>query len=167
MIIRTIAMASGLAGAVGLSQFPEYSQQYTQRLSGAVEELSAVVAQFDADAAGLGLDREAALEDLRQGGRMGEARAISMGYVLNRHQMLSEDLAAIRRSTTIGKLLNAGRFTDLELARKAWGDFRPAMPVTGAGLGLAGIGFLAGYGLFAGLFGGLARLGRRRTGAEA
>ncbi|MBU3258607.1 DUF2937 family protein [Roseovarius sp. PS-C2] len=167
MIIKAIAMAGGLAGAVGLSQFPEYSQQYTQRLSGAVEELSAVVAQFDADAAGLGLSREAALRDLRQGSRMGEARAISMGHVLARHQRLSADLAAITDSTPLAKLLNAGRFTDVDLARKAWADFKPAVPVTGEGLGLAGLGFVAGYGLLAGLIGGLSRLGRRRRASAA
>src|SRR6056297_4171827 len=106
MIIRAIALAGGLAVSVGASQFPEYSQQYMQRLSGAVDELSGVVAQFDADAAGLGLDRVDALEELRAGGRMGEARAISMGYVLERHQRLNHDLAALRGSTMAGKILN-------------------------------------------------------------
>ena len=44
MFMRAIAVAGGLAGAAGLSQFPEFSQQYVQRLGGAVDELTAVVA---------------------------------------------------------------------------------------------------------------------------
>jgi len=166
MMIRAIAMAGGLAISAGLSQFPECSQQYMQRLSGAVDELSGVVAQFDADAAGLGLSRADALEELRAGGRMGEARAISMGYVLKRHQSLSRDLAALQGSTMAGKIMNINRFMDFELARKTWADFRPAVPLSGAGLTLAGLGFLAGYAVSGGVIGGLRRLRRRRKTAS-
>jgi len=40
--MRILATAGGIAGAVALSQFPEFSQQYVQRLSGATDELRAV-----------------------------------------------------------------------------------------------------------------------------
>ncbi|WP_300519133.1 DUF2937 family protein [Aliiroseovarius sp.] len=60
-MIRVLALVGGLGGAVTLSQFPEYSQQYLQRLAGAVDELSAVVAAFDASAAGFDLTRVEAL----------------------------------------------------------------------------------------------------------
>ena len=43
-MIRTLTLAGALAGAVSLSQFPEFSQQYLQRLSGAVDELLLYVA---------------------------------------------------------------------------------------------------------------------------
>jgi len=167
MIIRAIALAGGLAVSAGVSQFPEYSQQYMQRLSGAVDELSGVVAQFDADAAGLGLSRADALDELRAGSRMGEARAISMGYVLKRHQRLSRDLAVLKESTVAGKLLNANHLMDLELAREAWGDFKPAVPLSAAGLAFAGLGFLTGYGVVGGIVKGVARLRRRRKIATA
>ena len=57
MLLRAITMAGGLVGAAGLSQFPEFSQQYVQRLGGAVDELSRFVAEFDADAAAVGMTR--------------------------------------------------------------------------------------------------------------
>ena len=63
-MIRALILAGGVAGAAGLSQFPEYSQQYNQRLAGAVDELSHVVADFDASAAAEGLSREAALAQM-------------------------------------------------------------------------------------------------------
>ena len=47
MILRTMALAAGLTGAATLSQFPEFSQQYTQRLGGAVDELSAIVMMLE------------------------------------------------------------------------------------------------------------------------
>lgn len=160
--MKSLAVVGGLAVAAACSQFPKYSQQYMQRLSGAVDELSGVVTQFDADAESLGLTRQEALEDLSKGGGMGEARAISMGYVLKRHERLSADLAVFRNSTAVDKALNSWRLTEPELMRATWAEFRPAMPVTSEGLGFAGAGFVLGYGLFAGLLAGLARMVRRR-----
>ena len=55
MIARALALLGGLAGGVSLSQFPEYSQQYIQRLAGAVDELTLFVEGFDADATSVGL----------------------------------------------------------------------------------------------------------------
>ena len=164
MIIRAIAIVAGLAGAAGLSQFPAYSQQYTQRLAGAVEELSAVVARFDADAAGLGLSRAQALEDLRQGSRMAKARALSMQQVLARHARLSADLSALREAGFLSRLAQIQRFSDLDLAREAWGDFRPALPLSRAGLSLAAAGFVAGYVLLTILCGMAASIRRNARG---
>jgi hypothetical protein len=167
MIFRVIAMAGGLVCAAGLSQFPEYSQQYTQRLSGAVDELSGVVAQFDADAESLGLSRDAALAELALGSRMAQARAQSMGQVLERHARLSADLAVLETSTVVQKALKPLYFSDSDVARAAWADFKPAVPVTPEGAGFAGVGFVAGYGILAALLTGLGRLFRRRSHRQA
>ena len=40
-------MIGGLTGAAGLSQLPEFSQQYLQRLAGQVDELTRQVVEFD------------------------------------------------------------------------------------------------------------------------
>ena len=53
MILRALTLAGGLTGAAVSSQFPEFSQQYTQRLGGAVDALAVVVADFDAMALAL------------------------------------------------------------------------------------------------------------------
>ncbi|SHM01076.1 Protein of unknown function [Roseovarius litoreus] len=165
MILRAIAMACGLTGAVGLSQFPEFSQQYTQRLSGAVKELETIVARFDADAAGLGLTRAAALEDLAQGSAMGAARAQSMGQVLARHDRLQHALAKLSGTSSLHKALNIRGFADAELVRDTWAAYRPALPVTAEGLGFAAAGFILGYGLIGGALSGLGRLTSRRRQA--
>ena len=167
MIFRVIAVTGGLAFAAGLSQFPEYSQQYTQRLSGAVDELSSIVMQFDADAESLGLSRDAALAELSLGSRMGQARAQSMGQVLERHARLTADLAALKSSTTLQKALKPMHFSDSDVARAAWVDFKLAVPVTAQGVAFAGVGFIVGYGLLSGMMSGLARIFRRKPRGQA
>jgi hypothetical protein len=64
MIIRAAALAGGLAGAAGLSQYPAFTQQYTQHLAGRIEALSVVTADFDASAARAGLTRDEALAQM-------------------------------------------------------------------------------------------------------
>ncbi|WP_135501895.1 DUF2937 family protein [Roseovarius aestuariivivens] len=161
-MIRVLAVVAGLFGAVGLSQFPEYSQQYMQRLSGAVEELDRIVARFDADAESVGLTRSAALVDLASGGRMGEARALSMQRVVERHARLREDLLVLEGTTTVGKLLKYRRFSDDKIAKRALDDFKPAVPVTTEGFGFGAAGFGLGYSLVLCLGFATARLLRRR-----
>ena len=64
MIGRILGVSFGLLGAASFSQLPEFTQQYTQRLGGAVDELVHFVAEFDTDAAQTGLSRVEALKPL-------------------------------------------------------------------------------------------------------
>ena len=150
MILRILTLAGGLAGAAGVSQFPEYSQQYLQRLGGAVDELSRVVADFDASAAAEGLSREAALAQM-VGTDFVERRRADMERTIDRHDRLSADLAALRGTSPFQRAVQPQRFTDRELAQRAWDDFKPAVPVTVEGLSFAGIGFLGGALILSGL----------------
>lgn len=146
MFFRALTLAGGLAGAAGLSQFPEFSQQYTQRLAGKVEELTRFVAQFDADAASVGLGREQALLDLARGGAIGAARAQSMADTIARQARLGAALKDLRAAGPFDRALNARAFADSELARSTLADFKPALPLTLAGAVFAAAGFLSGMG---------------------
>nr|WP_113910513.1 DUF2937 family protein [Roseovarius dicentrarchi] len=147
MLGRALILAGGLAGAAGLSQFPEFSQQYVQRLGGAVDELRGFVKGFDADAAEVGLGREAALEDLRGGGAMGAQRAETVAGVIVRYERLSADLDALRRAGPFTRAYRARSLGDAQIASAAWDEFKPAMPLTFEGAMFAGAGFLGGLGL--------------------
>lgn len=151
MLARALALGAGLTGAAGVSQFPEYSQQYMQRLGGAVDELQRVVDAFDADAASLDMSREAALVDLAEGGEMGAARADTMVATFERHARLSGDLAQMQGLGPFSRAKYAARFTDTELAGRVWENYKPAMPVTFEGAIFAGLGFLGGLALFSAL----------------
>ena len=91
MIVRAITLAGGLAVGAGTSQFPEFSQQYAQRLGGAVDALSEVVADFDTSAAVEGLSRSEALEQMI-GADFIERRRADMERTFDRHAVLTEDL---------------------------------------------------------------------------
>jgi hypothetical protein len=144
MIGKVLAVVAGMTGAAGVSQFPEYSQQYTQRLAGAVDELQRIVDGFDQDADALGLSREAALVSLAQGGDVGVARAERVAQTIARHQRLSGDLGALRQAGPFMRAYQAGRFSDGDIARAAWRDFRPAVPVSFEGFVFSAVGFVCG-----------------------
>ncbi len=159
-MIRAFAMAGGIAGAVALSQFPEFSQQYMQRLSGAVDELRLVTADFDRSARVAGLSREEALAQIG-GTRFMDDLRVSMAASLRRHDRLEADYRALAGLEPLGRLARLWHFRDIELARRTWEEFRPALPVTGDGLVFAGIGFGAGWALVSLLLVALARPFRR------
>ncbi|MFX0541372.1 DUF2937 family protein [Roseovarius sp. S4756] len=166
-MLRALTLVGGLAGAAGLSQFPEFSQQYVQRLGGAVDELGRFVAEFDADAAEVGLSRETALSDLAQGGVMGGQRAETMEGVIQRHQRLAEDLAALRKAGPFTRAHRIGKFADPEIAGAAWQAFQPAVPLTAAGGIFAGAGFLGGLATVGGVLALLRAPFRRRRARVA
>ncbi|MFD2739032.1 DUF2937 family protein [Sulfitobacter aestuarii] len=149
MILRVLTLAGGLASAAALSQFPEFSQQYLQRLGGAVDALGEVVADFDASAETLGLSREAALEQMR-GNDFVERRRLDMQRSFARHESLQADLAVLRGSGAFERAYGLPHMRDGELIRATWAAYRPALPLTATGMIFAGAGFLGGA-LFTGL----------------
>ncbi len=165
-MIRTLSMAAGIAGAVGFSQFPEFTQQYMQRLSGAVDELRAIVLAFDATAASAGMTREEALADLDGSAFQSDLQTALAGQI-NRYEALSADYSALRQADPLARLAQLHRFTDPDLARRTWEDFRPAVPASTDGLMFAGIGFAGGWLGLGLLFALLARLFRRRPRGTA
>lgn len=143
MILRSITLAGGLAAAVTTSQFPEYSQQYLQRLGGAVDALGEVVADFDASAQAAGLSRQDALAQM-QGTDFLVRRRADMTRSINRHMQLSDDLRTLEGHGPFMRAYHVSRLTDPAIAQAAWDVYRPAVPVGFAGLTFAGIGFVAG-----------------------
>ncbi|MEL6609972.1 MAG: DUF2937 family protein [Pseudomonadota bacterium] len=170
MIRGVLTLVFGLSGAAGLSQFPEFSQQYLQRLAGAVQVLEEDVAEFDADAAALAMDRGGMLDALSQT-EAGSLRADTMGRKIDRFETLSANLSALRDAGPFARLAQAPRFTDPDLAAGALEDFKPAVPLTAEGAGFAAIGFALGWALLGALWALLVwpirRLRRRRAASRA
>jgi hypothetical protein len=154
--MRSIVFAGGLAGAAATSQFPEFSQQYLQRLGSAVDALSEVVADFDASATASDLTREEALAEM-QGTAFLERRSADMTRSITRYERLSSDLETLQGQGPFMRAYNGTRFTDPEIASAAWDAFQPAVPVSFAGLTFAGAGFLSGSAILS-LILGLLRL---------
>jgi outer membrane murein-binding lipoprotein Lpp len=142
-MIRILAFLAGLSGAVGLSQFPAFSQQYLQRLAGAVDALSVSVARFDADARAAGLSREAALGEYARAGAFLAAQGQARADEIARFERLRADYDALRAAAPLQRLSLVHRFGDAELARGTWDDFRPALPATFDGMICALVGYAA------------------------
>ena len=94
-MLRALALTGGLLGAAVVSQFPEFTQQYTQRLGGQVEALETVLADFDASAQKAEMTREEALASMG-GSVFLENRRRDMRDTIERHARLSDDLAALQ-----------------------------------------------------------------------
>ncbi|WP_371168542.1 DUF2937 family protein [Aliiroseovarius sp. 2305UL8-7] len=143
-MIRALAMAGGLAGAVALSQFPEFSQQYMQRLSGARTELKVITGAFDLTAKAAGYSREDALENMGGSTFQNDLRD-QMKRNFNRYDSLDAAYVSLKGTEPLLRLTKLWHFRDTDLVQRTWDDFRPAIPVTADGLLCAGIGFVGGW----------------------
>ena len=150
---RMIAGVGGLGLALVLSQFPEYAQQYTQRLGGAVDELRVITEDFDRAAAEGGLDRTTALgryeasnDDFLAG------RGSSMTSTFQRYDQLSATLARIENADAIERLQSLPAYLDTDIGRRTLESYKPAVPVTMEGILSAGGGFILGYLVLSGIW---------------
>ena len=154
---RIFALFMSLFFGATFSQLPEYGQQYRQRLAGAIDELSALVRQFDKDARSSGLTRDQALDHYRKAGdRFLEKRGADMSGTIARLDRLQAQQRELTESVGIARLVPLATHVDADIGRRALAEFEPAAPLTTEGLGLTAIGLLFGrllapiFGLFVG-----------------
>jgi len=147
-----MANLPGIVGAVilgvSMSQFPEFTQQYQQRLGGAVDELRIITQEFDRAAASQGLNRDEALATYT-GLEFLEIRASDLQDTFDRYDRHSEDLVVLGNANSFDRLKNFTHMTDSKLVERTWQAFKPAIPVTSEGLSFAGLGALVGFAGFA------------------
>ena len=162
---KILVGAGAVAGLLTASQAPEFSQQYRQRLGGAVAELKVVTEDFDRDAAASSLTRQDALRSMRRSeNAFSRDRGESMTRTINRYEALAKQLQTLETAPPVlrpfGVLVNP----DKAIANEAWKIFEPAVPVTLSGitwgaLGALVLGFVTW--LFIGLLNLLTRGGRK------
>lgn len=149
MISRTLGLVAGAVMAAGLSQFPEFSQQYLQRLGGATDEVHAIAEKFRADAQAANLTVEAALASYDDSeNAFLAARGLSMREVIDRDRWLTAHMAAMSDPAGYNKLVAFAWSRDDAIARATLENYRPALPLTFEGAAYAGLGFLIGFFLF-------------------
>ena len=143
-MIRTLALAGGLCGAAALSQYPEFSQQYLQRLAGQVDALTIIVDDFEASAMEAGLTRTEALAEMT-GTTFLDQHQSDLLRTFRRHAVLSENLATLRAASPLQRIVMPQRLADPATLAATWGDYRPAMPLTVAGVVCGAIGLALGW----------------------
>ncbi|MFD1942303.1 DUF2937 family protein [Paradevosia shaoguanensis] len=143
---RALGVLGGLCLGVALSQFPEYAQQYTQRLGGAVDELKVITEEFDASALSGGLTRQQALDRyVASADAFLKDRGVSMERTFGRYDHLRLALEQVQGADALERLRNLPDYLDSEIGSRTLENFKPAVPVTAEGFLYAGAGFLAGY----------------------
>src|SRR5580692_8784035 len=125
MLLRRLALAVGLiCGLVG-TQAPEFAQQYRQRLAGAVDELSRVVATFDRDAQSENVTPDQAMQRLHANpDPIARERGQAMADDKARLARLKDALAAYTSGTPVRRLAGLLESFDVSTARRAWADFQ-------------------------------------------
>jgi hypothetical protein len=166
MLTSRLAVFFGALAALAASQIPEYAQQYRQRLGGAIDELQRIVAEFDADSARLGLTEDQGVARLsNDSDEFVRQRGVQMSEIVDRLQKLSHSNTAMAESGSIQRLATLATDFDPLIARRAYASYEPAFPVTSEGFVLAGLGFVAGSGIFWTLTAPFRRRGRSRRKA--
>jgi len=157
-------LVGALVGGLTTSQFPEYAQQYHQRLGGAVEELHAIVLQFDQDAANQGLKRdEALLTYQRSTEEFLNERGKSMQAILDRFANLTAHQEALQSAGPVEELMAFSQHLDPNLLNDTLEIYKPAVPITAKGFAYAGVGLLAGLLVFRFIWGILTFPFRKRV----
>lgn len=147
---RTLSILGGLGLGLTLSQFPEYIQQYEQRLGGAVDQLQAVIQDFDRSADKAGLSRAEALQVYqRSPDRFLVDRGLDMTKAFARYDRLSAHLAALQQAGPVEHVIDFARYYDPQIGERALAAYDPAVPATPEGIAYAGGGIVLGYGLVA------------------
>ncbi len=157
-----------VVGAVGLSQGPEFMQQYAQRLGGHLDEARRQLAQFAnvAREAGLSLP-----EYIERTSINADAAVAKLGGVMKasveRVEELSAATAALSNASVWERPFVFVRHADSEIARAAWAAFKPAVPTTVEGLIYALLGMGAALLIYhVGIALPLSRFFKKRAGAK-
>ena len=148
MIGRTVSLAVALFAALAASQLPEFTQQYAQRLGGAIDELTRVVQRFDKDSVTLGEDRKSALERLAGSpDELARRQSAAMSANIARLNALEAQQAEMAISGPFRRITAFLSDPDPQIAKATWDSFEPGVPATGEGAASGGAGFLLGGGL--------------------
>ncbi|MGO4388218.1 DUF2937 family protein [Microvirga sp. 2YAF29] len=170
-VVRIIAFGLGIFGGIVASQGPEYSQQYRQRLGGAIDELQRVIARFDADASVNNETQGTAIARLRSSpDDLISRQGVAMQANVERLGRLQTHREAMMQAGPFARVALMLRDGDQDVMEAAYHDFEPAMPVTEEGLLSTAIGFIMVWGgvlLLAGFLRSLRRRPRTRDVARA
>ena len=141
LLSKSVTAVSAIAGLAVFSQAPEFAQQYRQRLGGAVEELRAVVEDFDRDAGNSRMNRDEALQSMqRSNEQFSRDRGQSMGRTIERFDGLTEQQMLMEHAHPITRPLFVLRQPDSKVLEGAWDIFEPAVPLTVPGAIYGGVG---------------------------
>ena len=138
-----------VAGAVGLSQAPEFFQQYLQRLGGHLDEARRQLASYEAVATQSGITLQQLIDTTKAQAAEPVAK---LGGVIADTQARVESLAAaeaaLRAASVWERPFVFLSHVDTDIAARTWEVFKPAVPVTAEGIVYAAAGMVLALALY-------------------
>ncbi|TAL78101.1 MAG: DUF2937 family protein [Beijerinckiaceae bacterium] len=145
MIFRRLAFLFAMFSGLLTTQMPEYWQQYRQRLEGAIDELSAIVMQFERDSAAQGMTMHKGIVHLEENSDpLARSRGVAMQHTVSRLARLQRADAAFSAKSLPEKWWSLAANFDSAVATHAYHTYQPAVPTTSEGLIAGIIGFFVG-----------------------
>lgn len=146
MLFRRVAVALALLVAGLASQLPEFTQQYSQRLGGAIDELRGLIARFDQEAANQSLSRQQGIVRLEANpDPLAQGRGRDLDATVARAERLERQRDAFSTAGPLSRYAVLAEDFDTRIASRAYADFQPAIPVTTAGAVASILGFVVGW----------------------
>jgi hypothetical protein len=147
MFTRRLALAIGLLfGLIG-TQGPEFSQQYRQRLGGALDELRRIVDAFDAEAASRSLTPAEGIARLKENADpLARERGADIESDIAREARLERAITEMKDAGPLDRLVVMARDFDPAIAGETLRSFEPAVPVTSESGVVGGLALIFGWG---------------------
>ena len=147
MFTRRLAAAIGLLFALFGMQGPEFSQQYRQRLGGALDELKRVVSAFNADAAKQSITPVEAIARLEGNpDPLAQARGTAIESDIGRRDKLQSALDAMQGAGPVQRIAAMALDFDPAIGNDTLQNFEPAAPLTSEALLAGALGLVIGWG---------------------
>jgi len=147
MFTRRLAAAIGLLFALIGTQGPEFSQQYRQRLGGALDELKRVVAAFNADAAKQSITPVEAIARLEGNpDPLAQARGAAIEVDIARRNKLQNAFDEMRDAGPVQRIGAMAVDFDPAIGGDTLQNFEPAVPVTSEALLVGALALVIGWG---------------------
>jgi hypothetical protein len=145
MIFRRFALFVAMFSGLLTTQMPEYWQQYRQRLEGAIDELTAIVTQFDKDSARQGMTEGAGIAHLKANtDALARSRGDAMQHAARRLARLKRADTAFNDKNLPEKWWTLATNFDPSVAARAYQTYKPAVPTTWEGFIAGIVGFFVG-----------------------
>jgi len=139
-----LRLAAGVLTGALAAQAPAFTDQYTQRVGGAAQELGVIARDFERSADASGLTPDGALDRLKAADDpFLAAHGADMSRTLARARWLRDHHEQLTRAGAFRRFAAFGQGADPDLLSGTWQDYRPAVPTTAEGLGFAALGFLS------------------------
>ncbi|MGY3547379.1 hypothetical protein ACVW0W_003146 [Bradyrhizobium sp. USDA 4469] len=162
-----LLVAISLIAAALFGQAPEFAQQYTQRLGGAIDELDRIVSHFDEDSRRSGYDRAGALALMgRNQEQLIRDQATRMSEAIDRLARLRAQQSAMNQPGAFTRVAAFANGYDQDIASRAWRNFQFALPISVDSVLFMSAGFIASLLLLWLAAVGLGRLARREASAQ-